>query len=163
MRLIGVCILLFLEHGDKYSAFFVRRREEETRKGDNEIGVGNKKGIRSSLKNLIVLGTTSTLLSGCASAYGLQSDGAWDVYSPSTDLFQDAFGEGSIYQTVRGIVTFVAVVALAFAGMRLIVSDNPRDAQIAKRWIISIFAGLILFWLVPIIFGADQVNSWLPH
>lgn len=103
------------------------------------------------------------LLSGCASAYEPKSNGQWDVYSPSTELFQNAFGEGSIYQDVRGLVTFVAVVALAFAGVHLMVSDNPRDAQIAKRWIISIFAGLILFWLVPIIFGADQVNSWLPH
>lgn len=111
-----------------------------------------------------VLGTSAMLLSGCQGKtdFEPQSDGKWHVYSPTTNLFDYAFGADSIFSQVRTVVTIVAVVAMALAGLRLITSENPRDAQIAKTWIISIIGGLVLFWIIPLIFSAGQLNSWFP-
>lgn len=120
----------------------------------------------------VALGTSAVLLSGCSDKKtptpiqdSLKSDGTWEVYSPKKyipGLFQLAFGQGSVFIKIRSIVTVVAIVAMALSGLKLIMSENPREVQIARTWLISIFVGLVLFWFIPTFFSADQLNSWFP-
>lgn len=107
------------------------------------------------------------LLSGCDEVNeNLKTSDDYTVYDPKEHiyfLFQQAFGGSSMFQTIRAVATFAGLVALALAGLKLIASDNPRDAQIAKTWIISVLIGLAMFWWIPKMFGILQIYRWFPH
>lgn len=122
--------------------------------------------VRSLLTKIAAM-STAILMAGCSSStIAPKSDSDWDIYSPSNhlgSLFSNAFGPGSAFRTIRLIVTSVAVVAVALAGLKLVISDNPRDARVAKTWIISILAGLALFWIIPSIFSGSAMAKWFPQ
>ena len=60
-----------------------------------------------------------------------------------------------LYQSILGIVTPIAVLAIVFCGIRLVMASDPQSTKQAKSWLITILVGMF------IAYGANAIANYM--
>ena len=72
------------------------------------------------------------------------------------DPFSGVGGKlGDLYSSILQIVTPIAVLAILFCGIRLLMASDPQSTKQAKSWLITILVGMF------IAYGARAIADYM--